>query len=175
MAPDVPPHSNSLPHGGERTSKTVSRVGSDLVQRRGGQRIHGFNLVGMVILVLLVCSRGQAGEKLFDERRAHIASMSVAEKEHLRRNYERFLGLDEGERQNLRDLHAKIATGSEKERLSSVMRLYHQWLRSLTAGERLPLLELPADQRVRAIKKLIERQERDRFQSPGAHCPGPRR
>jgi hypothetical protein len=118
-----------------------------------------------MILVLLVCSRGQAGDKLLDERRTHIETMSAVEKEHLRRNYDRFLDLDEREREKLRDLQAKIATGSESERLSSVMRLYHQWLKSLTAGERLPLLSLPAEQRIQAIKRLIERQERDRFQS----------
>ena len=121
-------------------------------------------LVGGLILVLLVASPAQANDTL-DKRRARIDAMSAVEKENLRRNYHRFLELDDGERQKLRELHAQISTGSESERLSSVMRIYHQWLQSLTAGERLPLLELPADQRVRAIKKLIERQERSRFQS----------
>jgi len=122
-------------------------------------------LVAALILVLLVCSPAPADDTLLDNRRARIDTMSVVEKERLRRNYDRFLELDEAERQELRDLHNQIATGSESERLSSVMRLYHQWLQSLTAGERLPLLRLPAEQRIQAIKKLIERQERDRFQS----------
>jgi len=133
--------------------------------RRGSQVNRGFSLVGTMILVLFASSRAQAGDTLLVQRRAHIGSMSAVEKENLRRNYQRFLELDDDERQKLRDLHAQITTGSERERLSSVMRLYHQWLQSLTAGERLQLLDLPADQRVRAIKKLIERQERDQFQA----------
>jgi len=120
---------------------------------------------GLLVLVLLISSRALANDSLLDKRRARIDTMSVVEKENLRRNYQRFLELEEGDRQKLRDLQAQISTGSDSERLSSVMRIYHQWLQSLTAGERLPLLDLPADQRVRAIKKLIERQERDRFQS----------
>ena len=131
----------------------------------GGHVNRGFSLVGTMILVLFASSQAQAGDTLLAQRRAHIESMSAVEKENLRRNYQRFLELDEDERQKLRDLHAKITTGSERERLSSVMRLYHQWLKSLTAGERLQLLDLPADQRLRAIKRLIERQERDQFQA----------
>ena len=151
-------------HGSSRSIGLYTNSESAM-PRHGGHVNRGFSLIGTMILILLVCWRAQASDKLLAQRRAHINSMSTVERENLRRNYQRFLELDDAERQKLRDLHAKIATGSERERLSSIMQLYHQWLQSLTAGERLQLLDLPADQRIRAIKTLIERQERDRFQA----------
>lgn len=114
---------------------------------------------------LLVGVGASVVDEVLAQRRARIGSMTAAEKEELRRNYPRFTQLDQRERQELRDLHEEIATSPDSERLTSVMRLYHEWLQSLTAGERLQLLDLPADQRMRAIKQLIERQERDRFQA----------
>ncbi len=106
----------------------------------------------------------RGGDAVMAQRRAYVESLSPAEKDDLRRNQQRFSQLDEAGRQKLRDLHAEISTNSNRDRLTSVLRLYHQWMQSLTAGERLELMALPADQRIKAIKKLIERQERERFQ-----------
>ena len=130
----------------------------------GGRRM-AIGLLVAIGLVVPAAAVVRANDASLAERRQRVDAMSVREKEDLRKKYERFIRLEPAQRQQLRDLHANIAASPDRERLTSVMLLYHEWLQSLTAGERLQLLELPADQRVRAIKKLIERQEREKFQT----------
>lgn len=122
-------------------------------------------LVVCLILLQLVGTLATAADRTLDQRRAHVESLSSQEKEKLRRNFQRFMQLDPEQREQLRQLHARIAQSPNRERLLAVMQQYHQWTQSLTAGERMQLANLPVDQRVRAIKKLIERQERDQFQT----------
>jgi len=117
-----------------------------------------------VATLLMVGPSVRADDQSLAQRRAYVESLTAAQKEALRRNQQRFEQLDEGRRQQLSELQMAISTSPERDRLQSIMRLYHQWMRRLTAGERLELLALPAEQRVRAIKRIIERQERDQFQ-----------
>lgn len=130
-----------------------------------GKHPRQFMLAAAIAAVVFAGAVARGGDDVLTQRRARVSSMSTAEKENLRRNYERFTQLDGAARQELRNLHSEIAASPDRERLTSVMRLYHEWLQTLSASERLQLLDLPADQRVRAIKKLIERQEREKFQT----------
>ncbi len=124
-------------------------------------------LVGFTVLMLassLAAEELPTGEQM-ERRRARVAAMSAAEKEKLRRNHQRFAKLKNAQREELRDLYETVFEGPEQQRLAPLLRLYHAWMQSLPAGERLQLLALPADERVRAIKDLVQKQERERFQA----------
>jgi hypothetical protein len=94
-----------------------------------------------------------------DARRREVAALSPADQQELLRKHERFLALPEAEQERLRALQAAIDADPEAERLGKVLAGYHEWLKTLTAGERAELAAKPPAQRVKEIQKIIRRQQ----------------
>ncbi len=96
-------------------------------------------------------------------RRERVEKMSIEEKEELRQKQERFVSLTEQEQQRIRQLHEDLTTREDADKLRGVLERYHAWLTTLSSAERAELLSLPTDQRIERIKKMMQKQEDERF------------
>ena len=98
------------------------------------------------------------------EFRQKLQSMPPAQKDELRSKQDFFAQLTPAERDRLRRLHERLSAAEDGEQLTQLMLRYSEWLKSLPLERRAELADLPPDQRIPAIKKLLEQQERQRFQ-----------
>ena len=98
------------------------------------------------------------------EFRQKLQSMPPAQKDELRSKQDFFAQLTPAERDRLRRLHEQLSAAGDGEQLTQLMLRYSEWLKSLPLERRAELADLPPDQRIPAIKKLLEQQERQRFQ-----------
>lgn len=89
---------------------------------------------------------------------------SPALKDELRRKLETFDRLDQSEQDRLRDLHANLEASPDRQRLEGVMLQYHEWLTTLTANQRAGLLQLPAEEKIAEIRRLMQQQRQQEFQ-----------
>lgn len=96
-------------------------------------------------------------------RRERVEEMTMEEKEELRQKQERFVSLSQQEQDRIRKLHDELTTRDDADKLRAVLERYHAWLATLSSAERAELLSLPADQRLDRIKKMMAKQEDDRF------------
>lgn len=94
-----------------------------------------------------------------EARRQRLSKLSALEKDELQRNANRFHQLGDGDRARLRRLKDELASHEDAAELQLVMVRYGDWLATLASGQRLELLDLPADARVESIGKLIAVQE----------------
>ena len=99
-------------------------------------------------------------------RQAKIELLSPAEKQQLERNEQRFAALAPAGQNRLRKLADDLESDPAEVRLKQVLARYHEWLKTLTPGERAELLELPIADRVERIKEIKERQARHRPRRP---------
>lgn len=113
-----------------------------------------------VVLFLLIGASALAEESLAD-RRAQIASLSLAEQQQLMRNQERFAALTEEQQARMRQLHVELTKDAESAKLRGVLDRYYDWLKTLSVEERAELAELNADQRIERIRQLIKRQREE--------------
>ena len=111
-------------------------------------------------IVLMLSSTSGADEEATKSR---LESLSVTEREELRRKSEDFAKLDQSEQDRMRQLHVAINSSEDSAQLQSVMLNYHEWLKTLAANQRSELLKLPADERIDQIKQLMEEQRQQRF------------
>jgi len=88
-------------------------------------------------------------------RRQIVERMSPDRKEQLRRVEERFLGLDPGEQQHLRQLYAELQEDPDAAKLQSLMYRYCDWLKTLPLYSRGELAELPPDERIKWVKRRL--------------------
>ncbi len=93
------------------------------------------------------------------DRRMHIANLSPADQQELLHTQERFLALPVEEQQRLRALQAAIEEDPKAEQLRQVLAGYHEWLKTLSTGERAELAEMPLDDRIAKIKSERKREE----------------
>jgi len=107
--------------------------------------------------------RATASDVPWALREPYVKNLGDEAVRRLKTNFERFESLDPADREQLRQLHRDLQAEPDSERLTEVMLRYHDWLRRLTPGERAMLKSLPVEQRVGAIQRILERQERDRF------------
>lgn len=114
----------------------------------------------MTISVAIHAAAENAGPHAALDR---LTSMSPAEKERLRIQYERFERLPEAEQVKLRQLDSAIANDPQPNRLRQVMRSYSDWLSILPSSDRVELMSLPVEQRIERIKQVLEQQEQERF------------
>jgi len=105
-------------------------------------------------VLLLAFALDTRGEESTVERRARLAQMDPQDRESLAQNYQRFLRLDDGERERLRRLHAEIEADPQRDELRKAMQGYHDWLNALPASQRLTLAALPAEDRVKRIEEM---------------------
>lgn len=118
-------------------------------------------LGGVWMASLAGCGQAQ-GQSVLDARRQHVAALAPAEKEALRRKFERFEALDPQEKQRLRELCRQVEADPQAAELKAVLGRYGKWLASLAPLRRQELLELQPQARVQRIKSMIEDQtERD--------------
>ena len=112
---------------------------------------------------MLICTTVAArGDDDLDARRQQIAAMSPAEQQELLRRQERFSALPDDEQNRLRELQAAIDADPKADRLNQVLAGYHEWLKTQSPGARAELAKLSPEQRVRAIRRSVRRQESTR-------------
>ncbi len=112
-----------------------------------------------MIAACLVMSGSVRGADDLDARRREIASLSPADQQELLRKHERFLALPEAEQERLRKLQAAIDADPEAERLRQVLAGYHEWLKTLSTGQRSELAAKPPAERVKEIQRIMRHQE----------------
>jgi len=113
--------------------------------------------IGALVLV----SAAEPADSLA-QRRAKIEAMSPVEKQELRRMQERFVSLPAAEQQSIRRIAAQLAADPEGQKLRQVLVRYHEWLKTLSAGQRAELVELPWLERVARIKHFKAHQAEQR-------------
>lgn len=120
---------------------------------------------GLAVLLVGVVALAVGAGPGEDEaaRRDKLNSLSVTEKEELRRKRERFERLDDAEKERLRRLHARLVDSPNRRRLHEVMLRYHEWLKTLSAEQRADLLRLPPEEKIDEIRRLMQQQRSQRF------------
>ena len=98
-----------------------------------------------------------ADEEL-EARRAYVEALPTAEKNELRKLYERFQARSEEEKERLRTLDAELRADPQKLRLRAVLESYHNWLPTLSPLERANLLKMTPTDAVAQIEALKEQQ-----------------
>ena len=117
-----------------------------------------------VIAVVLVTALIGHSQETISERVARIESMSAADKSELRLKLERFERLPTDERKRRIALNEALDEHAEGEQLREVMHRYYDWLKTISSVERLKLQELPPEERITEIKRIIAAQERKEFE-----------
>jgi len=92
-----------------------------------------------------------------------LQHLDIEKLNELRRKRNMFEQLDAQGRQELRDFHYQVSTHENPEELSSTMRRYYSWLKTLPDKEQIDLLDLPSDQRIERTRELIEQHASDLF------------
>ncbi|MCU0962451.1 MAG: hypothetical protein MUF48_20325 [Pirellulaceae bacterium] len=132
--------------------------------RRVALRVRAAAWLGLAWLAgVPATALGQTADESFEQRQAHLQSLSDAEKFHLLQDYRRFQELPTAEQDRLRQLHQQLTNDPDREQLEQVLERYYNWLRSLTPPERAEVLSLPADQRIERIRALMRTQDARRF------------
>lgn len=100
-------------------------------------------------------------DDLLEARLKRIEEMSPAEKAELFQKKKRFDDLTAQEQERIRKLHAEVEARSDRDELVNVMKIYHDWLRTLTTNQRAILRAKPdEEQRVAYIKQIVAEQQR---------------
>jgi hypothetical protein len=94
------------------------------------------------------------------QRDAWLAGLSPEERTNLRAKFNRFRELPPDEQQRLRELHKEIAAAEDAPQLKQAMLVYHAWLGGLPPARQFELREMPAQERLGAVKNL-SREMRD--------------
>ena len=109
-------------------------------------------------LVLLIAGPVWALDYLA-ERREQVEQMSGEERDDLREKYLKFEALPPADQDQLRRLHEQLESDPQGDRLRRILLRYHEWLKTLTPGERADLLSLAPTERVTRIKAIKREQE----------------
>ena len=95
-------------------------------------------------------------------RRAWIETLSSAQKAELLNSQKRFANLPLDQQRRVRALHEQIARDPEAAELRRTLALYHGWMNDLSPGRRADLLALDDEQRLQAIERIADEQQRQR-------------
>jgi hypothetical protein len=106
-------------------------------------------------------------------RRLQIGQMTPAEQQDLLRRQERFATLPPEEQQRLRELQASLDADPHARQLEQVLKHYHEWLKTLSPGQRAELADLGPADRVAQIKRIRQQQESARRQARQAEVLSP--
>jgi hypothetical protein len=87
-----------------------------------------------------------------EERRAEVAAMSAAEKDHLRHQLTRFTSLPPEQQDNLRQLDAELSAADDGEELRSTLRQFSGWLGTVSPTDRNELLKLIGQTEPRVVR-----------------------
>jgi hypothetical protein len=132
--------------------------------------------IRLLAVMLLSASAGTVvgQEDTHAARRDRLEDLTPAEKEALNRKRDRFYSLSGDEKKRLRDLHKQISSDPQADELEEVMLRYHAWLTSLPSARRAELAGMPAEQRIAEITKMLQQQERQRFEELVVNALQPR-
>jgi hypothetical protein len=121
-------------------------------------------VVGLsIFIVFLGAFKAVCEEPGANAERKRLQSLTAAEREELRLKKERFDRLSDKEKQGLRRMHQRICSDPEAEKLRQIMVRYNEWLKSLPSSKRADLLDLPTNERLADIKRIVVEQEEARF------------
>jgi hypothetical protein len=101
------------------------------------------------------------------QRRQSIAAMTQADRQRLQRNFERFTAMNDAQRAQLSDFAAALETDrtTQRGRLNETLRVYEQWLQTLTPHQRDALRKETAPlQRIALMRQLVDEQRDDRIE-----------
>src|SRR3954453_21563312 len=91
----------------------------------------------------------------------NLETLSAEQKRDLLRRKQQFEQLGADEQNKLRQLHHSLSAEPDAPQLTAVMSRYHQWLMTLRPLERDELLSMPAEERIRHIRDMLQRQEKE--------------
>jgi hypothetical protein len=101
------------------------------------------------------------------QRREVVAAMTQADRERLQRNFQRFAAMDALQRAQVSDFAAALEEDrtTHRGRLNETLRIYEQWLQTLTPHQR-DALRKQSDplQRIALMRQLVEEQRDDRIE-----------
>jgi hypothetical protein len=127
-------------------------------------------MIVLAVGAVYTATRLSGEQESSGSRRPDINTLSAAEKDQLLSRQERFEKFSPSEKERLRQLAQQLASDPQSERLQEVMSRYHSWLNnSLSTTERLEVVSLPRDQRIRRIKQILEEQEAKRREDLARH------
>ncbi|HEX4144883.1 MAG TPA: hypothetical protein VHY91_15370 [Pirellulales bacterium] len=98
------------------------------------------------------------------DRRAEIARMTMAEREHLGRKLERFDAYSTDKQQKLRQIYDSLNHDADGKPLREVLIRYHEWLETLMSNVGEELNNLPEEERIARIRELKHQQAARRQQ-----------
>jgi len=90
-----------------------------------------------------------------------LRGLDPQERTNLRAKFNRFRDLPPQEQERLRELHEQIANASDAAELQQTMLAYHQWLVGLPPARQFELRNMPADERLRAIRRWADEMRDD--------------
>lgn len=121
----------------------------------------------LALAMVVVCTGATPIERQeLLSRQAKVEALSPAEKQQLERNEQRFAALPAAEQDHLRKLADDLESDPAEAHLKQILARYHEWLKTLSPGQRAELLELPIAERVERIKQIKEQQARHRPRKP---------
>jgi hypothetical protein len=100
-----------------------------------------------------------------------LDSLSAEQKRDLLRRKQQFDQLTTDEQTKLRQFHSSLTAEPDAVQLTAVMTRYHQWLMSLKPLERDELLSLTPEERIARIKRILQQQEKERFEQMAQNVP----
>ena len=103
-----------------------------------------------------------------EDRRRRIDAMDLEQRDDLRRKYAQFTGLSPEQQSELRKFHNELSSHPERDRLTSTLNAYYDWLKTLGIAEQAQLLDLPSNQRLVEISNIKTRQAREAFGRSGS-------
>lgn len=115
---------------------------------------------GLLAIALAATPPLLRGEESLQDRIARIEAMSANEKAELAQKKKRFDELPVEEQERIRKLQAEIQERPDKEQLVSVMKNYHEWLKTLSANQRTTLRAKSEEERVDYIERIVADQQK---------------
>ena len=124
--------------------------------RSQGSRVRSGVVSLSLLAVVIALGAGGDARKERDvrkENREILAAMDASTKRELLARHERFLKLEPGQRQHLRNLHRAIEEDPHREKLRVTLDNYYRWLMQQSPGFRAVLREANTNKRLDLIQR----------------------
>lgn len=110
---------------------------------------------------------GSQATPLVNDLELRINQMNASDKQQMQSQCDRFLALEETQRQALRQLQSQLEKDEDVAHLKDVVERYSDWLKVLPANERYELLSLDGKARLERVRELIASQEQQTIEYAG--------
>lgn len=98
-----------------------------------------------------------------DERRVYVETLDVQKKLKLKRKLKDYQKKSDSERQRLKEFDHRLTQNENRDRLTSTLTAYYDWLFEIDFGVRSDLRDLEANDRIIAIIRIRDRQAVEDF------------